>query len=578
MPRLAVTLVVALCGLLAAVPRARAQDKPKGAGAAKSDENLPSAEEVLGKVVDALGGKAALEKVTSRVTKGHSNLRIDGQSVSGTFTLYEQAPNKVYALVEWERIDKVETVPDGQGRTKTFYVPTTLGKVQSGTDGQVHWVLAPTPPATGPELEGDAGTTGARVLKGEERAQSARASVFNMWLHWRELYNKAECVGREDVDDGHVVHHCYKVVLTPKEGHPETYHFDQQTYLPTRVDLSVTTESTQRSRFADYKRVDGIRIPHKITKTLTEVGTRQTETVILDSVEHNADIPADRFALPEPIKALLAKSGADTRPAELKIDTSPNASKLDTEPTTKPEPGSEPSETLTLDCGSGVQMQLKLIPAGTFTMGCADRDADEKPPHEVTIGQAFYIGIAEVTQVEWEAVMGSNPSYFKSEKKVLPVERVTWDDCRKFCEKLSATTRKTVRLPTEAEWEYACRAGSAGRCGFEGGEKQLGDYGWYGGISGYKTHPVGAKEPNAWGLYDMHGNVWEWCEDWYDKYPGGTAESRHFGQKYRVLRGGAWYSDAGDCRAAFRRWDAPDCRRYDYGLRVVVSGAAAGTP
>ena len=171
----------------------------------------------------------------------------------------------------------------------------------------------------------------------------------------------------------------------------------------------------------------------------------------------------------------------------------------------------------------------------------------------MTITKPFYLGKYEVTQEQWEAVMGSNPSNFKGPKN--PVEQVSWDDCQEFLDKLNAKAGgqggKFV-LPTEAQWEYACRAGSTGKFCFGDDEKQLGEYAWYDENSDSKTHPVGEKKPNAWGLYDMHGNVWEWCQDWYGAY-GAEAVDDPSGPTTgsgRVFRGGGWNNAAG---AAGRR-------------------------
>jgi len=231
-----------------------------------------------------------------------------------------------------------------------------------------------------------------------------------------------------------------------------------------------------------------------------------------------------------------------------------------------------------IDLGGGVKMEFVLIRPGTFTMGCEKGQAsDEKPAHEVTITKPFYIGKFEVTQEQWKAVMGENPSHFAGDKN--PVERVSWPDCQTFLRKLAEKVPgQTFRLPTEAEWEYACRAGSVSEYCYGDDDRVLGDYAWYGGNSAGETHPVGQKKPNAWGLYDMHGNVWEWCSDWYGSYkaeeqkdPAGPADAQG-----RVLRGGSWNYGPVYCRSAGRGGVVPAglCPRCiglgdHFGIRVV---------
>ena len=249
----------------------------------------------------------------------------------------------------------------------------------------------------------------------------------------------------------------------------------------------------------------------------------------------------------------------------------------------------EMSKVLTLDLGGGVMMEAVLIPAGTFSMGSGRGPfKDEKPVHEVTISQPFYLGKYPVTQQQWQAITGSNPSRFKEAKR--PVDGISWKDGQDFCREVSARTGKTVRLPTEAEWEFACRAGSTTDYCFGDSPAALAEYAWYESNSGGNTHAIGEKRPNAWGLYDMYGNVWQWCQDWYDpKYyadspridPQGPARSD---REAHVLRGGAWHAKASYCRSAQRGGDFPcgeggpgswtDADRN--GLRVVVH--ASSTP
>jgi formylglycine-generating enzyme required for sulfatase activity len=234
-----------------------------------------------------------------------------------------------------------------------------------------------------------------------------------------------------------------------------------------------------------------------------------------------------------------------------------------------------PPKEATVDLGNGMKLEMVLIPAGEFMMGSPDSDKDafkwEKPQHRVRIIKPFYLGKYLITQEQWEAVMGNNPRCFKGPKN--PVEQVSWDDCQKFLKRLNDKVGggKFV-LPTEAQWEYACRAGSKTRYCFGDDEKQLGEYAWYEKNSGDTTHPVGEKKPNAWGLYDMHGNVWEWCQDWwkdgYYKESPVDDPTGPTGGSDRVFRGGCWNIPAGGCRSAYRAYYAPGGRDINLGLRV----------
>jgi len=237
-----------------------------------------------------------------------------------------------------------------------------------------------------------------------------------------------------------------------------------------------------------------------------------------------------------------------------------------------------PRET-SLNFGGGIQMELELIPAGEFEMGSNDGDASEKPIHRVKISETFYIGKYTVTQAQYEKVVGINPSSSKGEN--LPVERVSYFDAEEFCRKAGKLTGNSVRLPTEAEWEYACRAGTKTKFNAGDDDAALEQVGWFKGNSDEKTHPVGLKKPNAWGLYDMHGNVWQWCMDWYgeDYYlksetenPLGPARSIH-----RVIRGGAFVARPGSCRSAFRSNREPGICSSSCGFRVVITSAFKAT-
>jgi formylglycine-generating enzyme required for sulfatase activity len=228
-----------------------------------------------------------------------------------------------------------------------------------------------------------------------------------------------------------------------------------------------------------------------------------------------------------------------------------------------------------VNLNGGVSLEMVEIPKGSFCMGSNDGEANEKPVHQVTINYSFYVGKYEVTQAQWQAAMGSNPSSFKgglAEPFIkLPVEQVSWEDAQNFINKLNdGNDGFTYRLPTEAEWEYACRAGTTGdHAG------NLSAMAWYAENSENRTHTVGQKQPNAWGLFDMHGNVWEWCQDRYhDSYNGaptdGSAWLSGGEQKYRVLRGGSWLVDASGLRSAIRTLDTPDARNDFVGFRVVA--------
>ena len=275
-----------------------------------------------------------------------------------------------------------------------------------------------------------------------------------------------------------------------------------------------------------------------------------------------------------------------------------------------------------------IDLKLRLIPEGFFIRG------EGSLSHSVTLSKPFFLGVYPVTQQQYQKVMGKNPSFFQGSKeqhkkvtgknssffhgsksqyqKVMgknprhfhgskvdvdrsshpvegdsseevvecnhPVDGVSWEDAVEFCKRLSMLPEereagRVYRLPTEAEWEYACRAGCNKVFSFGDSSELLDDYGWYDENSNRQTRPVGEKKANAWGLYDMHGNVWEWCSDWYGEYPKGKVGDPSGPREgtLRVSRGGCWSSQASHCRSAFRNWDTPSSRFGNLGFRVALS-------
>ena len=247
---------------------------------------------------------------------------------------------------------------------------------------------------------------------------------------------------------------------------------------------------------------------------------------------------------------------------------------------------------------NSIGMKLTLIPKGTFMMGAPPTEpdsSDDETQHVVTLTKDFYLGMYEVTQAEYQKVMGTNPSDFKGDKvaerhpqtgRVVkkvdsanhPVESVSWEDAVAFCKKLSdlpeeKAAGRVYRLPTEAEWEHACRAGSTTSYSFGEDRQEVREYAWINSNSGSRTHPVVEKKPNAWGLYDMQGNVWEWCSDWYGPYPDvpTTDPVGPSTGSFRVRRGGGWYDVATYCRSASRYWPYPSLQSNFLGFRVALS-------
>ena len=246
-----------------------------------------------------------------------------------------------------------------------------------------------------------------------------------------------------------------------------------------------------------------------------------------------------------------------------KVDISPTIGKANYTPNVK---------TFYANC---VSFEMVEVRGGTFRMGAtseqvSDAESDEKPVHSVTLS-GYYIGKTEVTQALWKAVMGSNPIRFKGDN--LPVEWVSWNDCQEFIRKLNALTGQNFRLPTEAEWEFACRGGNNSRGYKYSGSNYIDNVAWYDGNSGKKTHPVATKLPNELGIYDMTGNVWEWCSDWYGRKYSSGAQANPKGPydgSYRVSRGGCCRSNAGFCRSSRRDYVGGPIGCGGLGLRLSL--------
>ena len=265
--------------------------------------------------------------------------------------------------------------------------------------------------------------------------------------------------------------------------------------------------------------------------------------------------PQQPVAQPQPVSSMASSSTTST--SSNIIDSSTSGS------------------VITIHVKDGINIEMVKVEAGSFNMGATPEmenpDDREKPVHRVTLTNNYYIGKYEVTQALWKIVMGSNPSNFKGDN--LPVEKVSWNDCQKFISKLNKLTGKSFRLPTEAEWEFAARGGRKSRGYQYSGSNVIDDVAWYDGNSGSKTHAVGTKQPNELGIYDMTGNVLEWCQDWYDSYSSSpqTNPTGAVSGSFRVLCGGSWGNSAGYCRSSCRGSNTPGSRNNFLGLRLVLS-------
>ena len=270
-------------------------------------------------------------------------------------------------------------------------------------------------------------------------------------------------------------------------------------------------------------------------------------------------------------------------PSNLQITLSKDATAIQQSTVSQPtvaqqhvvQPTVTSSDNISIPVKYGISIDMVRVEAGTFTMGATPEMKNpwdnELPTHQVTLSNDYYIGKYEVTQALWKAVMGKNPSKYKGDN--LPVENVSWNDCLKFISKLNKITSRTFRLPTEAEWEYAARGGNKSRGYQYSGSNNLSDVAWCCDNSGGNTHPVGLKQANELGIYDMSGNVWEWCQNRIYFYssrsqtnPAGSTDG-----VLRVIRGGSFFYDSRHCRSSFRLFMDPGCRDGLPGLRLVLS-------
>ena len=311
-----------------------------------------------------------------------------------------------------------------------------------------------------------------------------------------------------------------------------------------------------------------VKKPKKQKPATTQVAPKKERASKQREVHSKKQKPATTQVAPEkkgPSKQreVQSKKGeADSHSKKAKVDISPTIGKANYTPNVK------------TFYANGVSFEMVEVRGGTFRMGATSEQGSdaydgEKPVHSVTLS-GYYIGKTEVTQALWKAVMGSNPSEFKGDD--LPVERVSWYDCQEFIRELNAMTGQNFRLPTEAEWEFACRGGNNSRGYKYSGSNYIDNVAWYDGNSEDKTHPVATKLPNELGLYDMSGNVWEWCSDWNGKYSSGaqTNPKGPYDGSYRVIRGGSWIFSVGYCRSSRRYNDIPMYRNYCFGLRLAL--------
>ena len=346
------------------------------------------------------------------------------------------------------------------------------------------------------------------------------------------------------------------------------------TYILTLTKPNTVTDQAMQKLTIKYSPISAsILIDNKFIK-----GSNGVAEITLPIGQHSFIVACDGYESEEGMIKLKASA-----PSNLQITLTKEATAIQQSTVTQPIVAQQPvvqtpvtkSDNITIPVKDGISIDMVRVEAGTFTMGATaemeNPSEDEKPPHQVTLTNDYYIGKYEVTQALWQAVIGNNPSHFKNNN--LPVENVSWNDCQEFLSKLNIITGKTFRLPTEAEWEYAARGGKKGRGYQYSGSNKLSDVAWYYKNSKKNTHPVGLKQANELGIYDMSGNVWEWCQDWYDKYSS-SSQINPIGTTSgfcRVFRGGCWNTGDRFCRSSLRYINTPDYRDNILGLRVVLS-------
>ena len=338
-------------------------------------------------------------------------------------------------------------------------------------------------------------------------------------------------------------------------------------WLPWVVGVAVAAIAFVAVMLLQPKPQPAIEVPDDLITAVTQSDTVSADEQPVQQVAQQPQKPEPQQTQQQPQRPVQQQPVEQPQPTRPEPQR-PVLQQPEPEPTPTPEP-ERPQHNLP-------DIAMVYVSGGTFTMGAtseqgSDAYSDEKPAHSVTLS-GYYIGKYEVTQELWKAVMGSNPSRFKGDN--LPVERVSWNDVQEFLRKLNAMTGKRYRLPTEAEWEFAARGGNSSRGYKYSGSNSIGNVAWYDGNSGSRTHAAGTKSPNELGIYDMSGNVREWCQDWYSSSyyvssPRNNPRGPNSGS-YRVFRGGGWVSNAGFCRVSYRYDGTPDSRLSDLGFRLAL--------